>query len=94
MYSPVSTQKKSSKQDARSNSLVDRHPQTQRTSSQLGLGLRLLQDRLHLGRLHDVAADLELAGHEQALGVGLAGDQGAEVLVGEQEGNCAENKSG
>jgi len=31
---------------------------------QLGLGLRLLEDGLHLGRLHDVALNLELARHE------------------------------
>lgn len=31
---------------------------------QLGLGLRLLQDGVELGGLHDIALDLELARHE------------------------------
>lgn len=31
---------------------------------QLSLGLRLLQDGVQLGRLHDIALDLELARHE------------------------------
>lgn len=52
---------------------------------QLGLGLGLLEDGLHLGSLHDVALDLELAGHEEALGLGLAGDELAKVLVGERQ---------
>jgi hypothetical protein len=56
--------------------------------SQLGLGLGLLQDGLHLGSLHDVALDLELAGHEQALGVGLAADEAGEVGIGQGEGDC------
>lgn len=55
------------------------------SSLQLGLALGLLEDGLHLGGLHNVALDLKLATHEQALGVGLAADQGAEVLVGEIE---------
>jgi hypothetical protein len=55
--------------------------------SQLGLGLGLLQDGLHLGGLHDVALDLELAGHEQALGVGLAADETGEVGIGQGEGD-------
>ena len=33
-------------------------------SLQLGLGLSLLEDGLHLGCLHHVALDLELARHE------------------------------
>lgn len=52
-------------------------------SSQLGLGLSLLQDRVQLGRLHDVARNLQLARHEETLGVGLAGDELAEVLIRE-----------
>lgn len=52
---------------------------------QLGLGLGLLQDGLHLGSLHDVALDLELAGHEETLGLSLAGDELAKVLVGERQ---------
>lgn len=55
---------------------------------QLGLGLGLLEDGLHLQGLHGVSSDLELAAHEESLGVGVAGDEGAEVLVGEDEGDC------
>lgn len=54
-------------------------------SLQLGLALGLLEDGLHLGRLHDVTLDLELAAHEQTLGVGLASHELLEVLVGEGE---------
>lgn len=54
---------------------------------QLGLGLGLLQHRVKLGGLHDVALDLELAAHEETLGIGLASDELAEVLFGEDEGN-------
>lgn len=50
---------------------------------QLGLGLGLLEDRLHLGGLHDIALDLELARHEELLGVGLAGDERGKVGVGQ-----------
>lgn len=56
---------------------------------QLGLALSLLEDRLHLGRLHDVALDLELAAHEQTLSVGLASHEGGEVCVREGEGDCS-----
>jgi hypothetical protein len=55
--------------------------------SQLGLALGLLHDGLHLGRLHDVALELELSGHEELLGVGLAGDELGKVGVGEGEGD-------
>lgn len=61
-------------------------------SLQLGLGLGLLEDGLHLGSLHDVALDLELAAHEETLGVGLAGDEGTEVLIRKVEGDCIEQK--
>ena len=54
---------------------------------QLGLGLGLLHDRLHLGRLHNVTLDLELSTHEQTLGVSLSGDEFREVIVGEGESN-------
>lgn len=47
---------------------------------QLGVGLGLLQHRVKLGRLHNVAFDLELAAHEKALSVGLASDELAKVL--------------
>lgn len=56
---------------------------------QLGLGLSLLEDGLHLVGLHDIALDLELAGHEEALSVGLAGGELTKVLVGEGEGDCS-----
>jgi len=52
---------------------------------QLGTTLSLLQDRLHLGRLHDVALNLQLATHEETLGVGLSGDELGEVLVRQVE---------
>lgn len=52
---------------------------------QLGTTLGLLQDGLHLSRLHDVALNLQLATHEETLGVGLSGDQLSEVLVRQVE---------
>lgn len=55
---------------------------------QLSLGLGLLQDRLKLGGLHDIALDLELARHEEALGVGLALRESLEIIVGQGEGDC------
>lgn len=55
---------------------------------QLGLGLRLLQDGVQLGRLHDVALDLELPGHEQPLCIALARDQVTKVGVGERKRYC------
>lgn len=54
---------------------------------ELGLGLGLLEDGVELGSLHDIALDLELAGHEEALSVGLAGDELGKVGVGEGEGD-------
>lgn len=54
---------------------------------ELGLGLGLLEDRLELGGLHDVTLDLELARHEELLGVGLALGEVGEVIVGEDEGD-------
>ena len=54
---------------------------------QLGLRLSLLQDRLHLCRLHDVPPDLQLSGHEESLSIGLARDEVGEVFVGEDEGD-------
>lgn len=55
---------------------------------QLGLVLGLLQHGVELGRLHDVALDLELAAHEETLSVGLASDELAKVLLGEDECDC------
>ena len=56
---------------------------------QLGFGLGLLEDGLHLSGLHHVALDLQLSSHEEALGVGLAGDETAEVGVREAESDYA-----
>lgn len=61
---------------------------TTRFQLQLGLVLSLLQHGVELGRLHDVALDLELAAHEEALSVGLASDELAKVLLGEDECDC------
>lgn len=55
---------------------------------ELGLAPGLCEDGLHLGGLHDVALGLELAAHEEALGVGRAGDELAKVLLSEGESNC------
>jgi hypothetical protein len=63
------------------------------TSLQLGLGLGLLQDRVQLGGLHDVALDLELSAHEKALRVGLAGDQAREVVFAENKSDYKSNPS-
>lgn len=60
---------------------------------QLSLGLRLLEDRLQLGGLHDVALDLHLAAHEHLLGIRLASDEVTEVLVGEDERDYVGRKS-
>lgn len=54
---------------------------------QVSLGLGLLHDGVELGGLHDVALDLELAGHEQTLGVGRAIDELAKVFLGEEQGD-------
>src|SRR6187551_461054 len=54
---------------------------------QLGLGLRLLEDGLHLGGLHNVALDLELTRHEETLRVGLARDEALEVGIREGQGH-------
>lgn len=51
------------------------------------MGLSLLQDGVQLGRLHNIALDLELSAHEESLGVGIAGNELAEVVVGEGEGD-------
>lgn len=56
-------------------------------SSQLGLSLSLLEHRLHLRSLHNVAFDLQLATHEQTLGVGLARDEGRKIGIGEGKGD-------
>lgn len=61
-------------------------------SSQLGLSLGLLENRLHLRSLHNVALDLELATHEQTLGVGLAGDEGRKIGIGEGKGDYVVGK--
>ena len=58
-----------------------------KSNLELGLGLGLLENGLHPRRLHDVALDLELTAHEEPLGVGLAGDELAKVVVGKDEGD-------
>lgn len=64
-------------------------PQHQHAASlKLGLGLRLLEYGLHLGSLHDIALDLQLAAHEQLLCVRLAGNELGEVEVREDECDC------
>lgn len=55
---------------------------------QVGLALCLLEDRFDLGSLHHVALDLELATHEETLGLCGSSDQLAEVIVGEDKSNC------
>lgn len=60
---------------------------------QLGLALGLLEDRFHLGGLHDVALDLELAAHEQTLGIGLAVDELVEIFIGEVESDYHDGSS-
>jgi hypothetical protein len=64
-----------------------RKKEKKKSNLELGLGLGLLENGLHLRRLHDVALDLELTAHEEPLGVGLAGDELAEVVVGKDEGD-------
>lgn len=54
---------------------------------QLSLALGLLEDRLHLRRLHDIALDLQLARHEEALGIRFTANKGGEVGIGELEGD-------
>lgn len=56
---------------------------------QLGLCLRLLQDRLHLGCLHHVALNLQLTAHEQSLRVRFAADQLSKVVIRKGQRNCA-----
>lgn len=55
---------------------------------QVGLALCLLEDRFDLGSLHHVALDLELTTHEETLSIGVSGDELAEVIVREDEGDC------
>lgn len=66
-------------------------PQQSLIPLQLGLGLGLLQHGVELRSLHDVALDLELSSHEETLGVGLASDELAKVLVREVKCDCCEN---
>jgi hypothetical protein len=70
------------------NTLALRNWWYQGTRLQLGLGLGLLENRLELGSLHDIALDLHTAAHEHLLSVCLAGNELAEVSVGEDEGDC------
>lgn len=52
---------------------------------QVGLGFGLFEDGLQLGGFHNVALDLELPAHEEALSVALALDEVAKVLFGEEK---------
>lgn len=57
-----------------------------RIGLQLGcraLALGLLENGVELCGLHHVTLDLELAGHEELLGIGLAVDELLELGVGE-----------
>lgn len=53
----------------------------------LELGLGGLEHTVELGRQHDVALDLELAGHERLLGVDLAVGEADKGVVGEGDGD-------
>lgn len=56
----------------------------------LELGLGDLEDGVELGGEHNVALDLELAGHEGLLGVDLAVGEAEEGVVREVDGDvCA-----
>ena len=55
------------------------------SSSELRFGLRLFEDRLHLGRLHHVALDLQFAAHEQLLGVGFSGNEPPKVGIAKDQ---------
>lgn len=55
---------------------------------QLRLCLSLLEDRVELSSLHDIALDLELSAHEQSLRISLASDKAGEVFVGKSESDC------
>lgn len=52
---------------------------------QLRLGPGLVENGFQLGSLHNIALDLKLARHKQALGLGLAHNKLAKVFVGETE---------
>jgi len=55
----------------------------------LKLGLLGLEDVVKLGGKHDVALDLELAGHEGLLAVDLAVGEVDEGVIGEVDGNIS-----
>lgn len=59
----------------------------------LSLGLSLGEDGVETGGLHDVTRDLELALHEQVLGLGGTLDELAELSVGGLDGDCEEEES-
>jgi hypothetical protein len=53
----------------------------------LQLCLGLSKDGLEAGGLHEISLDLELAAHEESLGLGGTLDELVKVLIGENEGN-------
>lgn len=54
---------------------------------QLRSRLCLLENRLHLSGLHNIALDLQLSAHKQFLGIRLSADQRAKVLVAKDKGD-------
>lgn len=62
------------------------------THLQLRLRLSLLQNWLHLRCLHHITPDLQLTCHEQSLGICLAANQGAEILVRQQQRDYSEEE--
>ena len=61
--------------------IADTNHDSRQQKLELGLVLRLLQDRLHLGCLHHISFDLEFTAHEQLLCVGFSGNELREVVV-------------
>lgn len=57
----------------------------QHPNLQLRPCLRLLQNRLHLRRLHNIALDLQLPAHKQLLRICFALDELAKVLVAQNQ---------
>lgn len=70
-------------------------PNTRVGSADLQLGLWVgagrCEDWLKLGSLHDITLDLQLTAHEESLCIGLAGNELAEVLLGEGKGDYGVN---
>lgn len=56
---------------------------------ELGLSTSLLHDSLKRSSLHDISLDLELARHEELLGVSLSVSKLSKVVVREDEGDVS-----